>query len=56
MNLLGNARYSPHSLLTLARLEATQGSNLETLKMKTSTNVRIINEVNNYTKLGGKLE
>jgi hypothetical protein len=32
--------------------------NLETLKMKMkpSTNVRIINEVNDYVKLGGKLE
>jgi hypothetical protein len=39
-------------------LEATQGGNLETLKMKmkTPTNVRIINEVNDYAKLGGKLE
>jgi hypothetical protein len=34
------------------------GGNLETLKMKmkTSTNVRFISEVNNYVKLGGKLE
>jgi hypothetical protein len=39
-------------------LEATSGGNLETLKMKmkTSTNVRIIKEVNDYDKLGGKLE
>jgi hypothetical protein len=39
-------------------LEAAQGGNLETLKikMKPSTNVRMINGVNNYTKLGGKLE
>jgi hypothetical protein len=37
---------------------ATQGGNLETLKMKmkTSTNVRFINKVNNYVKPGGKLE
>jgi hypothetical protein len=58
MNLLGNARYSPHSLVTLLRLEATQGGNLETLKMKMkpSTDVRTITGVNIYTKLGGKLE
>jgi hypothetical protein len=39
-------------------LEATQGSNLETLKMKMkpSINARISNEVNDYVKLGGKLE
>jgi hypothetical protein len=38
-------------------LEATQGSNLETLKkMKPSINARIINEVHDYAKLGGKLE
>jgi hypothetical protein len=39
-------------------LEATQGGNLETLKMKMKPpiNVRTINEVNNYVKLGGKLE
>jgi hypothetical protein len=37
-------------------LEATQGDNLETLKikMKPSTNIRTINGVNNYTKLGWK--
>jgi hypothetical protein len=58
MNLLGNARYSPHSLVTLARLEATQGDNLETLKtkMKPSTNISTISGVSNYIKLGGKLE
>jgi hypothetical protein len=55
MNLLGNARYSPHSLLTLG-LEATQGGNLDTLKMKLSTNIGVVNGVNNYTKLGEKLE
>jgi hypothetical protein len=39
-------------------LEAAQGGNLETLKMKMklSTNVRTINGVKNYTKLGEKLE
>jgi hypothetical protein len=39
-------------------LEATQGNNLETLKMKMKPpiNVRIINEVNDYAKLAGKLE
>jgi hypothetical protein len=39
-------------------LEATQGDNLETLKMKMkpSINVRTINEVNDYAKLAGKLE
>jgi hypothetical protein len=39
-------------------LEATQGSNLETLKMemRPSINVRIINEVNDYARLAGKLE
>jgi hypothetical protein len=39
-------------------LEATQGINLEALnmKMKPTNNARIINEVNDYTKLGGKLE
>jgi hypothetical protein len=39
-------------------LEAAQEGNFETLKMKMkpSTNVRTINGVNNYTKLGGKLE
>jgi hypothetical protein len=39
-------------------LEATQGGNLETLKMKMkpSINVKTINEVNDNTKLGGKLE
>jgi hypothetical protein len=39
-------------------LEATQRGNLVTLKMKMKpfTNVRTINEVNDYAKLGGKLE
>jgi hypothetical protein len=39
-------------------LEATQGGNLEILKtkMKPSTTVRTINGVNDYAKLGGKLE
>jgi hypothetical protein len=39
-------------------LEATQGGNLKTLKMKMkpSINVRILNGVNDYVKLGGKLE
>jgi hypothetical protein len=39
-------------------LEATQGGNLKTLKMKMkpSINVRTFNEVNDYAKLGGKLE
>jgi hypothetical protein len=39
-------------------LEATQGGNLETpkMKMKPSTNDRIISGVINYIKLGGKLE
>jgi hypothetical protein len=39
-------------------MEATQGGELEILKtkMKPSTNVRTINGVNNYIKLGGKLE
>jgi hypothetical protein len=58
MNLLGNARYSPHSLVTLLRLKATQGGNLKTLKMKMkhSTNIMIISGVDSYAKLGGKLE
>jgi hypothetical protein len=40
MNLLGNARYSPHSINLLLRLKATQGGNFETLEMKmnSSTN------------------
>jgi hypothetical protein len=41
-------------------LEATQGDNLETLKMKMkmkpSANVRAVSGVNNYINLGGKLE
>jgi hypothetical protein len=39
-------------------LEATQGGNLEIvkMKMKLSTNVRVVSGVNNYFKLGGKLE
>jgi hypothetical protein len=41
-------------------LEAAQGGNLETLKMKMkmrpSTIVKTINGVRNYIKLGGKLE
>jgi hypothetical protein len=39
-------------------LEATQGGNLETLKMKMKLyiNVRTISGVNDYAKLGGKLE
>jgi hypothetical protein len=39
-------------------LDATQGSNLETLKkkMKPSINVGAINGVNDYIKPGGKLE
>jgi hypothetical protein len=39
-------------------LEATQEGNLKTLKMKMkpSINVRSVNGVNDYAKLGGKLE
>jgi hypothetical protein len=39
-------------------LEATQGDDLETLKMKMkpSTNVRTIKGVNDHIRLGGKLE
>jgi hypothetical protein len=39
-------------------LEATPGGNLKTLKMKMKphVNARIINEVNDYAKLGEKLE
>jgi hypothetical protein len=39
-------------------LKANQGDNLKTLKMKMkqSTNVRIIGGVDKYVKLGGKLE
>jgi hypothetical protein len=39
-------------------LKATQGGNLKArkMKMKPSTNVKTINEVNDYAKLGGKLE
>jgi hypothetical protein len=39
-------------------LEATQGGNLKTrkMKMKPYINVRTINGVNYYDKLGGKLE
>jgi hypothetical protein len=39
-------------------MEATQGGNLEILKMKMkpSTSVGTIIRVNNYTKLGEKLE
>jgi hypothetical protein len=58
MNLLGNAHYSPHSLVTLAWIEGTQEGNLKiiNMKMKHSTNVRIISGVGSYAKLGGKLE
>jgi hypothetical protein len=39
-------------------LEATQGGNLEALKMKMkpSTTVRTINGINDYAKVVGKLE
>jgi hypothetical protein len=44
----------------LLRLEATQGSNLETLKMKMkmkpSINETTISGINDYIKPGGKLE
>jgi hypothetical protein len=42
----------------LLRWKAIQGGNLKTLKvkMKQSTNVRIISGLDNYAKLGGKLE
>jgi hypothetical protein len=42
----------------LLRLKATPGGNLKALKMKmkNSTNVRIISRIDNYAKLGGKLE
>jgi hypothetical protein len=42
----------------LLRSDATQGDNPEKLKtkMKPFINVRTINEVNDYAKLGGKLE
>jgi hypothetical protein len=58
MNLLGNARYSPHSLLTFAYIGGNSRRQSQDTKDEdeASLNVRTINEVNDYAKLGGKLE